>query len=47
LWLVHNGVPFDLAFAVADIDRTAMAIIMSEFNGNKFNMDTMRFEDDK
>lgn len=47
LWLVHNNVPVDLAFSLPDVDRTAWAIMFSEFNGNKFNIERMRFEDDK
>lgn len=44
LWLVHNGIPFDVAFSVGDIDRTAMAIVFSQFHGNIWNWDTMRFD---
>ena len=44
---MHNGVPLDLAFSLGDDDRTAWAIMFSEMHGNKFNLNTMRFEDDK
>lgn len=43
---MHNNVPIDLAFSLSDIDRTAWAIMFSEMNGNKFNIDQLRFEDD-
>ncbi len=45
MWLVKNGVPFDLAFSIDDELRTAMAIQLSIFEGNKFNIDTMMFEE--
>jgi hypothetical protein len=45
LWLVKNGVPFDLAFQLSDIDRTAWAIIFSEQGGGvRFNFDTLSFD---
>jgi len=46
LWLVKNGVPFDVAFALSPDDVTAWAIIYSEFNLPKdkyFNFKTMSF----
>ena len=47
LWLVHNGVPFDVAFQMPDVDRFAMCIVFSGFQGAKFDWDRMRFEDPK
>lgn len=47
LWLVSNGVPWDVAMDMDAVDRQAFAIIFSEFQGHKFNTRTMRFEDDK
>lgn len=42
LWLVHNGVPFDLAFSLDETHRAAFAIIFSGFHGSEFDWDTMR-----
>lgn len=47
LWLIKNGIPFDVAFLLDDRTRTAWAIIFSEMAGNKFNWDRMEFEDPK
>lgn len=44
---MHNGVDFDIAFSLSDVDRAAWSIIMSEFHGNKFNLNTMQFEEQK
>ena len=45
---MKNGVPFELAFGNADrltlIERTAISIKLSEFEGNKFNYDSFEFE---
>jgi hypothetical protein len=44
LWLVSNGVPFDVAYGVDDIRRVAMSIIFSEIQGSeKFDFNTMSF----
>jgi hypothetical protein len=45
LWLVHNGVPFDLAFQLDEMTRTAFSIIFSQFHGGKFDWGSMRFVD--
>ena len=45
LWLVKNGVPFDVAFGMDDIKRTAFCIVMSEMEGSRFNWNTMQFEE--
>lgn len=44
LWLVHNGIPFDVAFSLDDVTRSWMSIKFSEFNGAKFSIETMMFE---
>lgn len=45
LWLVKNGVPFDIAFGLDDITRTGWAIIFSEqASGREFNWHTMGFD---
>lgn len=56
LWLVHNGVPFNIAMGLSEKEEKeiylsheesfAYSIIFSEFNGGKFNFDKWRFEDD-
>jgi hypothetical protein len=45
LWLVHNNVPFDVAFAVDDVTRKWMAMRFSVFHGAKLNIDALQFED--
>jgi hypothetical protein len=44
---VSQGVPFDVAFRLDDIRRTAWCIMFSEINGGKFNWKTMKYEDPK
>lgn len=44
LWLVKNGVPFNVSFELDDITRTGWSIIFSEFEGQKFNFDSMGWE---
>jgi len=38
-------VPFDVAFSVDDVTRAAWCIVFSEMEGQKFNFETMSFED--
>ena len=45
LWLVKNGVPFDVAFSLDDVTRAAWSIVFSQMEGHKFNWSTMRFEE--
>jgi hypothetical protein len=47
LWLVKNGVPFDVAFSLDDVMRTAWAIMFSEMQGAQFNWQSMQFEEPK
>jgi len=44
LWLVRNGVPFDVAFALDDLTRAAWSIVFSEMEGNKFDWALMKFK---
>lgn len=44
---MFNGVPLDLAFSLDEETRTAWAIVFSEFNGAKFNLDSFTYEDEK
>ena len=45
---MKNGVPFNVAFGqvsnLQDIERSAMAIIFSEFEGSKFKWNTLSWE---
>jgi hypothetical protein len=43
---VKNGIPFDVAFCLDDVDRMAWCIIMSEFLGRRFNWSRMEFEEE-
>lgn len=47
LWLVKNGVPFDVAFGLDEITRTGWCIVFSEMEGAKFSFATMSYEDPK
>jgi hypothetical protein len=44
---VSNGVPFDVAFALDDITRTAFSISLSEMDGATFDWGAMRFMEPK
>jgi len=46
LWLVRNGIPFDVAFQIDPELRAAMAVQFSIFEGRKFNLKTMQFEEE-
>jgi hypothetical protein len=45
LWLVRNGIPFDVAFQLDDLTRTAWCIVFSEMEGNEFDWNTMQFKE--
>lgn len=42
---MRNGIPFDVAFQLDDVTRAAWSIVFSEMEGNKFNFNTMEFEE--
>lgn len=44
LWLVKNGVPFDVAFQLDDVTRAAWCITFSEMDGARFNWSSIKFE---
>lgn len=46
LWLVKNGIPFDVAFSLSDTHRAAWCIVFSELGGRKFNWTSMAFEEE-
>jgi hypothetical protein len=37
LYLVKNGVPFDVAFSLAEDERVAWIVIMGRFNGLNYD----------
>lgn len=46
LFLIKNGIPFDIAFKLDDITRQGWVIIFQQFHlGKKFNFTTQQFED--
>jgi hypothetical protein len=45
LWLVWHGVPFDVAFTLPPDERYAYAAIFGKFEGGKFNLETLEFEE--
>jgi hypothetical protein len=45
LWLIKHGIPFDVAFQVDDITRTAWCIVFSEQEDNRFNWDSMTWDE--
>ena len=47
LWLVKNGVPYDVAFSLSKTDATAYGIIMGEFEGGEFDYHCMSWKDKK
>jgi hypothetical protein len=45
LWLVRNGVPFDVAFGLDSTTRSAWSIIFSEQeSGKRYNFATQQYE---
>jgi hypothetical protein len=46
LWLVHNGIDFDLAMSLDDVTRKAMAMRFSSFQGHKLNVETLTFTEE-
>lgn len=48
LWLIHNGVPFDVAHAMDFEEARAYSVTFSEFaSGKKFDWDTNTWPDDE
>ncbi len=45
LWLVRNGIPFDVAFALDDVTRAAWCIVFSEMDGAEFDWSAMSFRE--
>ena len=47
LWLVKNGVPFDVAFSLDSVDRMAYSIIFGQMEGNVWDWSRMVWSKDK
>lgn len=47
LWLVKNGVPYDVAFSLPAEERVAYMIIFGELEGGKFDWARMDWEKPK
>jgi hypothetical protein len=48
LLLTMNNVPFDVAFSISGLRRTAFAIILSELSsGKRYNFQTRSYEEVK
>lgn len=47
MWLVKNGVPYDVAFEMSDAERLAHVVVLGEFEGNKFDWRRVRWEPQK
>ena len=44
---MKNGVPFDVAMSLPELERAAFAISFGEIDGGVFNFETMRWDDQK
>lgn len=44
LYLVKNGVPFDVAWVLKPVERFSWCVIFGRFDGGKFNSSTMQWE---
>jgi hypothetical protein len=44
---VKNNVPFDVAFSLDELDRLAWVVIFGEFEGQRFNWGTGRWEEQR
>jgi hypothetical protein len=44
LFLVKNGVPFDVAFSLDDEERLAWVVVMGQLSGREYNWTARRWE---
>lgn len=44
LWLVKNGVPFDVSFSLEPYERLAYCVTFGEFEGNKWDWQAMAWQ---
>jgi hypothetical protein len=47
LYLVRNGVPFDVAFCLPPDERLAFVIALGQLDGHVFDFAAMRWKDRK
>lgn len=40
LWLIKQGIPFDVAFSLPPAERLAMVVVFGQFDGGVFDWDT-------
>lgn len=45
MWLIKNGVPYDVAFSYTAEERFAACVVMSEFEGKTFDWEAMAFKE--
>lgn len=45
LFLVRNGVPFDVAFSLDSDERAAWVIALGTLQGRRFDFDTMEWKE--
>ena len=43
LYLVRNGVPFDVAFSLEQVERTAWIVVIGELDGRVWDWGAMRW----
>lgn len=44
LYLVQNGVPFDIAFSLPDDERLAFVVALGTLNGREFDWSTQSWK---
>lgn len=47
LWLVKNGVPYDVAFSLPEVDVAAYGIVFNEFAGEEYDFNRMQWKPQK
>lgn len=47
LYLVRNGVPFDVAFCLPPDERLAFVVALGRLDGHEFDFSTMRWKEHK
>ena len=45
LWLVRNGIPFDVAFSLDEDERRAWIVALGELDGRTWDWGAMRWTD--
>ena len=46
MFLVKNGIPFDVAFSLGPAEKVAYCVVMGELNGSSFDWETMSWRKD-